>query len=244
MRSGTRAIVPSSFMTSQITPAGVRPASRARSTAASVCPVRSSTPPGLDFNGNTWPGWTRARGRVDGDLDRARPVGRGDAGGHAVAGLDGDGEGRLEGRLVLGRHQVEAELVAALRGQGQADQPAAVLGHEVDRLGRDELGRHREVALVLAVLVVADDDHAAGPDLLDRLLDGSEGTAHGTATISFSTYLASTSTSRLTGVPGAAAPRLVRSRVSGISDTENVSAVTLATVRETPSTAIEPFSTT
>ena len=46
-RSSTRAIVPSSFMTSQITPAGISPARRARSTAASVWPTRSSTPPGL-----------------------------------------------------------------------------------------------------------------------------------------------------------------------------------------------------
>ena len=35
--------------------------------------------------------------------------------------------GGLEGGLVLGRHQVEAELVAALRGQRQADQAAALL---------------------------------------------------------------------------------------------------------------------
>src|SRR3954451_1603495 len=49
-------------MTSQITPAGLRPARRARSTAASVCPVRSSTPPGLAFSGKMWPGWTRSWG--------------------------------------------------------------------------------------------------------------------------------------------------------------------------------------
>ncbi len=61
-RSGTRAIVPSSFMISQITPDGLRPARRARSTAASVCPVRSSTPPSLALSGKTWPGWTRSRG--------------------------------------------------------------------------------------------------------------------------------------------------------------------------------------
>ena len=35
-----------------------------------------------------------------------------------------------------------------------ADEPAPVHGHEVHGVGRDELGRHREVALVLAVLVV------------------------------------------------------------------------------------------
>ena len=49
-------------MISQITPAGVSPARRARSTAASVWPVRSSTPPALALSGNTWPGWTRSSG--------------------------------------------------------------------------------------------------------------------------------------------------------------------------------------
>ena len=57
-----RAIVPSSFMTSQITPAGNRPAIVARSTAASVCPARRRTPPSLAFNGNTWPGFWKSRG--------------------------------------------------------------------------------------------------------------------------------------------------------------------------------------
>jgi hypothetical protein len=48
----------------------------------------------------------------------------------------------------------------------------------------------------------------------------------------------------LTGVPGAAAPSVVRSSVSGISETEKASSVTSTTVSETPLTAIEPFSTT
>src|SRR5918995_257921 len=60
IRSGTRAIVPSSFITSQTTPAGISPASRARSTAASVWPVRSSTPPARARSGKMWPGWTRS----------------------------------------------------------------------------------------------------------------------------------------------------------------------------------------
>ena len=64
-------------MISQITPAGIRPASRARSTAASVWPARSSTPPSLAFSGKTWPGWTRSLGRrvrVHRHLDRVRAV--------------------------------------------------------------------------------------------------------------------------------------------------------------------------
>ena len=61
---------------------------------------------------------------------------------------------------------------------------------------------------------------------------------------SFSTYLARMSTSRLTGVPGAAVPRLVRSSVSGMSETSKEASSMRATVSETPSTVIEPFSTT
>ena len=37
---------------------------RARSTAASVCPARTSTPPSRAFNGNMCPGRTRSDGRV------------------------------------------------------------------------------------------------------------------------------------------------------------------------------------
>ena len=85
--SGTRAIVPSSFMISQITPAGYRPAMRARSTAASVCPARTSTPPGRARSGNMCPGAqvARPRGRIDRRQHRGRAVGGGDAGARAFA---------------------------------------------------------------------------------------------------------------------------------------------------------------
>ena len=53
-------------------------------------------------------------------------------------------------------------------GQREADQPAPVQGHEIDHLGRRELGRADEVALVLAVLVVGHDDDLAVAQVLDR----------------------------------------------------------------------------
>ena len=55
-------MVPSSFMISQITPAGTSPASRAKSTAASVWPARTSTPPLRARKGKVWPGRTRSPG--------------------------------------------------------------------------------------------------------------------------------------------------------------------------------------
>ena len=45
-----------------MTPAGVRPARRARSTDPSVWPVLTITPPDRAINGNTCPGRTRSWG--------------------------------------------------------------------------------------------------------------------------------------------------------------------------------------
>ena len=55
-------------MISQTIPAGIRPARRARSTAASVCPDRCRTPPGFARRGKTWPGWTRSCGLEPGSI--------------------------------------------------------------------------------------------------------------------------------------------------------------------------------
>ena len=165
-------------MISQITPDGFRPASRARSTPASVWPARSSTPPRAALEREDVAGLHEVpRAALGGSIATwivcARSCGR-DPGRDALARLDRHGEGVSNGRFVLRRHQVEPELVAALGGERQADQPAALLGHEVDRLGRRELRGERQVALVLAVLVVADHDHPPCADLVERLLDRGE----------------------------------------------------------------------
>ena len=49
-------MVPSSFITSQITPDGFSPANRLTSTTASVCPARTSTPPSRALKGKMCPG--------------------------------------------------------------------------------------------------------------------------------------------------------------------------------------------
>jgi hypothetical protein len=47
-----------------------------------------------------------------------------------------------------------------------------VADHERDGLRRRTLGGHDEVAFVLAILIVHDDDHAPGSQVLEDLLDG------------------------------------------------------------------------
>ncbi|MCY1240971.1 hypothetical protein D3C81_1348990 [compost metagenome] len=66
---------------------------------------------------------------------------------------------------IAGDHGVQVELAAALGSERQADQAAAVLGHEVDRFRRDEIGSQHQVAFILAVFLVDKDDHAAGTDV-------------------------------------------------------------------------------
>src|ERR1700687_3264259 len=55
-------------MISQMIPAGPIPPSRARSTEASVCPARTSTPPLRARSGNTCPGRAKSDGRVAGSM--------------------------------------------------------------------------------------------------------------------------------------------------------------------------------
>ena len=72
---------------------------------------------------------------------------------------------------VVGDHQREPQLVEPLALDRHADHAARVADHERHRLGRHLLGRHDEVALVLAIGVV-DDDHELAPcDGGDGVLD-------------------------------------------------------------------------
>ncbi len=109
-----------------------------------------------------------------GENDRVGAIRRRYAGRDAVARVDRVRVRRAVARLVARGQDVEAELVATLLGEAEADEPAAVRRHEVDGVRRRVLGRDREVALVLAVGIVDDDDEATLPNLVDRLLGGHE----------------------------------------------------------------------
>ena len=110
----------------------------------------------------------------DGVHGRA-PVGGGDPGGGAVAGVDRHGEGGALRLRVLRDHEWDPQLVETVTLDRHADDTAGVADHERHRLGRHLLGRDDEVALVLAVDTVDDDHHLAPGDRLDGTLDLREG---------------------------------------------------------------------
>src|SRR5690349_21112383 len=169
-RSGMRAMVPSSRMISHSTAAGVRPARRARSQHASVWPARTSTPPGCAMSGNTCPAWTMSCA-VAFSPEATLMVSARSCAGMPVAMPSAASIGPV--KLGPGRGRF---------GDRHADRAAPVARQEVDLLGRDELRGEHQVALVLAVLVVDQDDDLAGLDRGDDLGDRADGggfAAHG-----------------------------------------------------------------
>ena len=113
---------------------------------------------------------------IDGDADRSGAVLGTDASRDAetLVGIDADGERRP---VFVGVHfalRSQLELVSTLAGKGETNPAAGFADHEVDHLRRDELGGANKVALVLAILVVGDDDQLARFYVGDCLVDGSK----------------------------------------------------------------------
>jgi hypothetical protein len=73
--------------------------------------------------------------------------------------------------IETGGHQAKTQLLDPLAHHREADQAAAVFGHEIDRIRRRHLRRNDQIAFVLAVLVIDQDEDAAVACVLDHLLD-------------------------------------------------------------------------
>ena len=178
--SGRRAIEPSAFRISQMTPAGMQ-ARQPREVHAGL-----GLPDALQHAARA--------GREAGRCDRAG------------AGRTGRWRGLMATWIVVARSLAEMPVVTPKRRSASMLTVKAVASSSVFRsviwgrpswsqrspvsarqmsprpcrvmklisLGRDQLGRADEVALVLAVLVVGHDDDLAVAQVLDRLLDGAE----------------------------------------------------------------------
>src|SRR5262249_49339969 len=68
----------------------------------------------------------------------------------------------------------QMQLVASLFSHRQANQTARVTGHEVDDFRRDLFGRANQIAFVLAVLVVHDNDHSPFANVISSVWNGCE----------------------------------------------------------------------
>lgn len=94
------------------------------------------------------------------ELDRARAIGGGDAGGDAVSSFDADRERGPEGGFVLGNHRRQSEAIGRGVVHGCADEATSVHSHEVNPLRGAELRGDDDIAFVFPVFVVNDEDRA------------------------------------------------------------------------------------
>jgi hypothetical protein len=113
---------------------------------------------------------------IDGNADRLGPILRAHTGrdAEALIGINADGEG---GTIFLGIDFTllsELQLVGALSREREAYPSTGFADHEVDHLRRDQLCRANQVALVLAILIVCDDDQFTGLDIGYCLFDSSK----------------------------------------------------------------------
>src|SRR5450759_28287 len=125
---------------------------------------------------------------------------RGDA--KALVRIDADGE---SGTVLVGVGFAllsELELVGTFPRKRETNPPARLTNHEVDHFRRDQLRRTDEIAFVLAILIVGDDDQLASLDVGYCLLDCSE--------------LHDSSNGPAKNRPGNLAPTLRASRAPGV----------------------------
>ena len=113
----------------------------------------------------------RHRGRVRHDLNGARPIRGADAGGNPARRVHAHLEIGFERLAVLRHHPLDAQLLQPVGRGGHADQATAVLGHEIDCLGCGVFSGHDQIAFILAVGVIDDDDQLAFTQVLDHRLD-------------------------------------------------------------------------
>ena len=89
------------------------------------------------------------------------PLFRGDARGQAVADIDRYRKRGAERRIVARHHRVEMQPPRFIRRQRRADDTGRIADDERHLLGRAQRSRNKQIAFVLAVVVVGDDDDFA-----------------------------------------------------------------------------------
>jgi hypothetical protein len=98
-----------------------------------------------------------------------RAVIGGDAGGGAVLVVDGHGKGGGVGRIIARHHGVEPQPLGLVEWQRRADDAAAMADDKGHLLRRAQRGGDDQIALVLAVIIIGDNDDLAAREGLDGI---------------------------------------------------------------------------
>src|SRR3546814_5076286 len=70
-------------------------------------------------------------------------------------------------RTIIPAHQVQPQGLHAIPGQRKADKAPAMSRHEIDGFRRRHLRRNHEIALILPVLVIDQNEHSSIASFVD-----------------------------------------------------------------------------
>ena len=90
---------------------------------------------------------------------------------HTFPRLDRHGKSRLVAAFITTLHQRQAKRLCTRSRQSKTDQPAAVFGHEIDRLGSGPFANNAQIAFILAILVIDKDEQLASGGIGNHILD-------------------------------------------------------------------------
>ena len=88
-----------------------------------------------------------------------------------MADVDRDGERRAERRIVERHHRIEVQAARLLGSERRANDARGVADDERHLLRRAQARGNKQIAFVLAVIVIGDDDHLAAGEGGDGGLD-------------------------------------------------------------------------
>ena len=109
--------------------------------------------------------------RVNRNLDGLGSVFGGDAGADTVDCIDADGEGGLIVVGIFADHQGQFESIESIARQGQTNQTPRLHSHEIDVVGRGELGGTNHVAFVFAVFIIDYYEHPTCFEVCEGTVD-------------------------------------------------------------------------
>ena len=108
--------------------------------------------------------------RIDRNRDGPRAIRRRNARGHTIPRFNGNGEGGLMPCAIGLRHQRQTQLIHPRARHGKADQATRIARHEIDRIRCRKLRGDDQIALILAVFIIHQDEHAPAARFFQQFL--------------------------------------------------------------------------
>jgi hypothetical protein len=168
-------MVPSSFMISTSTPAGLNPASRAKSIAASVCPALRNTPPFFALRGKICPGrpGPRVLYLIYKSFNGPVPVlGRYPCGYLFMDQVHRNGKWCPMNGRIFTNHQFQAKRLTSFLNDGCTDQSATMGSHKIDDLRSNTIRGTDKITFILPVFIIHHNDHLPVLYCLDCIFYG------------------------------------------------------------------------